>query len=250
VTAVAVAITPASTDAETAPKFLGALEVTVALPNAGAPDLKTGLMVGSVGEANVAAQLLAVSSSACFFARACRSDHVSFFVLEAEVGEDCCKAFCSITANGFFNFLGGGRLTGVHALLFGSILSSSAGFVGVLAAATGEGLGEIVGLREENAGEGEAEGLLAVMALKTGRLPEGTAGGREEAGGGGGAAGTGFAFSSGHAFAGPELAAFPYSDPAEAVGAPNVGLNVETGGLEAGGGAFFKAAISTFPTGV
>jgi hypothetical protein len=74
-------------------------------------------------------------------------------------------------------------------------------------------------------------------------VPEGRLGGRVEAGGGGGTA-----FSSGHAFAGTELAAFPYSDPAEAMGAPKVGLEeVDIGGLV---GAFFRATISTLPTGV
>lgn len=163
--------------------------------------------------------------------------------------DGCCKVCCSLAANGFFNFLGGGRLTGVQALLFGSILSSSAGFVGVLD--TGDGSGNLdwdTGLREEKGVDDE--GLLAVIAVNAGRAVDRVGGGRVEAGGGGSTAGAGLVFSSGHAFARAELA-FPYSDPAEAIGAPKVGLEeVETGGLEVGGGAFFKAAISTFPTGV
>jgi len=157
-----------------------------------------------------------------------------------------------MAANGFFNFLGGGRLTGVQALLFGSILSSfSAGFEGVINAVTGEGstegLGGVARVIDEKAGDG----LLTDMALNAGRVEE-TTGGRVEAGGGGGTACTEPDFSSsGHAFAGAEPAAFPYKDPAEEMGAPNVGLEeIDTGGLEAGGGALFKAAISTFPTGV
>jgi hypothetical protein len=102
--------------------------------------LNTGLTTSSVGGINDAARLLASSSSACFFARACRSDQVSFLGTPEgpSVGENRCETFCSIVANGFFNLLGGGRLTGVQALLFGSILSSSAGLVGALDDMTGE----------------------------------------------------------------------------------------------------------------
>jgi len=127
--------------------------------------------------------------------------------------------------------------------------------VGVLNSVTGEGsaggLGEIAGLMDEKAGDGDPEGLLTVIALNAGRVPENTAGGRVEAGGGGAADTEPDFSSSGHAFAGAEPAALPYKDPAEEIGAPKVGLEeVDKGGLDAGGGALFKAAISTFPTGV
>ena len=74
----ALATIPAPAAAGSAPKFLGVLEVTVALPKAGAFDLNAGLMTGSGAGICPAARLLASSSSACFFARACRSDQVSF----------------------------------------------------------------------------------------------------------------------------------------------------------------------------
>lgn len=44
---------------------------------------------------------------------------------------------CSNFSKGFLSFLGAGKLTGVYALLLGSILSSSAGFVGMLDGAAG-----------------------------------------------------------------------------------------------------------------
>lgn len=111
-----------------------------------------------------------------------------------------------MAAKGFFNFLGGGRLTGVQELLFGSIRSSSAGLVGTLETAkreSCEGGGDITGLRAENAG---ADGLVGEIALNAGRPVVGKVGGR----GGGGDAGVevGIAFSSGHAFEGG-AAAFP-----------------------------------------
>ena len=134
--------------------------------------------------------------------------------------------------------------------MFGSILSSSAGLVEVLDAVVGDdsarGLGEIAGPKDGKAGEF----LLTTIALNAGRVPEDRVDGRVEGGGGGGGGGgTGIELdfcSSGHEFAEAEPAAFPYNDPAEEMGAPKVGLE----GLKAGGGAFFSAAISTFPTGV
>ena len=106
--------TPAPAAAPMAPKFLGALGVTADRPKAGALDLNTGFAVGVATEGtNAALRLLASSSSTCFLAKAWRSDQVSFLPLLGVEGlgvDDCC---CSIAANGFFNFFGAGRLTGV-----------------------------------------------------------------------------------------------------------------------------------------
>ena len=72
---------PTPTAALTAPKFLGPLCSAVALPKAGALDLKTGLDIGlAEGGTKDALQLPASSSSAPFLARACLSDHVNFLV--------------------------------------------------------------------------------------------------------------------------------------------------------------------------
>jgi len=98
----------------TAPKFVGEDCDTAALPKAGALDLNTGLTTGVAGDTNAALRLLASSSSCCFFARACRSDQVSF--LEPPTGDDDeggTVLCCSIAAKGFFSFFGAGRLTGV-----------------------------------------------------------------------------------------------------------------------------------------
>lgn len=72
--------TPAPATAETAPKFLGVLEAPVDLPNAGALEVNTGRDAGegAVG-VKAALRLRASSSSACFLARAWRSDQVNFF---------------------------------------------------------------------------------------------------------------------------------------------------------------------------
>jgi hypothetical protein len=63
--------------------------------------------------------------------------------------------------------------------------------------------------------------------------------------------------SSGHASAGadPVTTVLPYREPAAeeaGFGDPKVGLagKAEKAGLAAGGGAFFNAEMSTFPTGV
>ena len=92
------------------------------------------------------------------------------------------------------------------------------------------------------------------IALKAGRDVVGRTGGRLAVGSLGGAVALGA--SSGHASAGadPETTVLPYREPAEEAGFedPKVGLagRAEKAGLAAGGGAFFNAEMSTFPTGV
>lgn len=88
------------------------------------------------------------------------------------------------------------------------------------------------------------------MALKAGLEVVGRVGGRLAAGKGGACAGGAAGLSSGHASVGAallvELVFLPYNDAADAVGLTAGG----GAGFGAGGALRFKAAISTFPTGV
>lgn len=98
-----------------------------------------------------ALRLLASSSSACFLASACLSLQVNFLPEDEGDGDIVCSFCCSNWAKGFFNFFGAARDTGVYELFNGSILSSSAGFVGTLDCAenpgvdTGGGVGALGG---------------------------------------------------------------------------------------------------------
>jgi hypothetical protein len=103
----------------TAPKFRGAGLATAALPNVGALDVNVGTAgaADEGGETKEAPRLLASSSSACFFARACLSLHVNFFgppalTLDLRGGAVFCCC-CSNAENGFLSFLGAGSETGV-----------------------------------------------------------------------------------------------------------------------------------------
>ncbi len=110
-------VAPAETG-PTAPKFRGAGLATAALPNVGALDVYVGTAEADEGgETKEAPRLLASSSSACFFARACLSLHVNFFgppalTLDLRGGAVFCCC-CSSAANGFLSFLGAGSETGV-----------------------------------------------------------------------------------------------------------------------------------------
>ena len=109
----AAAPTPTAAAVPTAPKFLGALDVTEDLPKAGALEENAGLGVETTGAAAAALRLLDSSSSCCFFASACLSDQVSFFAPPADDGEgEGCELSCPRAAKGFFSFFGAGRLTG------------------------------------------------------------------------------------------------------------------------------------------
>lgn len=112
-------------------------------------------------------------------------------------------------------------------------------------------IGDLEGVEEDAAEKaGPGEGFVGVMALKAGRTVATVGCGRLEAGGGGGTVGVSAFFSSPQA-SGAFTAALPYKEPADAVGAPNVGrADVGKAGFAAGGGAFLIAVISTLPTGV
>lgn len=80
----------------------------------------------------------------------------------------CCCCCCLNAAKGFLSFFGAGRATGVQELFNGSILSSSAGFVGVLEAAGAAGAAGGAGGGEGARGGGGGGLAAAGDALKAG----------------------------------------------------------------------------------